>query len=452
VLVEPFRLFSTDPPYYDNVPYADLSDFFYVWLRRSLQSYYCDLLGTMLVPKAEELVADPFRHGGQQSSRQFFESGMNRVFSNMRESANANYPVTVYYAFKQTEQDGEGEQINNSLDTQEMEKGFGISLDLVVSDIAPLDTVLQRSGRTNRHGNVASTGWETMLEGLVKGGFQITGTWPMRTELGNRMRSLGSNALASSIVLVCRPRPENAPVATRREFVTALRSELEDALIKMMHGNIAPVDLAQATIGPGMAVYSRYSKVIETNGDPLRVRAALQIINQELDAVLSATEGEYDCDTRFCVNWFEQFGMSASAFGDADNMARARNTSVSGLAEAGVLEAQAGKVRLLARSEYPADWDPATDSRKPIWECTQFLVRALQESGEGGAARLCAALGASAEPARDLAYRLYSICERKGWAQEALAYNSLVIAWPAIKEIAANPNIAPVLGGLFDEL
>ncbi len=273
----------------------------------------------------------------------------------------------------------------------------------------------------------------------------------MRTELGRRMRGQNSNALASSIVLVCRPRPEDAPVATRREFITALRGELEDALLKMMHGNIAPVDLAQATIGPGMAVYSRYAKVIETNGEPLRVRTALQIINQELDAILSATEGDYDGDTRFCLAWFEQFGMNAGAFGDADNMARAKNTSVAGLAEAGVLASGTGKVRLLKREEYPADWNPKADTRKPVWECTQYLVRALQEHGEAGAARLCAALGGAAEPARDLAYRLYSICERKKWADEALAYNSLVIAWPAITQLAASPNILQPTTGLFSE-
>ena len=398
-------LLSFDPPYYDNIGYADLSDFFYVWLRHSLSNIYPSLFGTMLVPKAQELVADPIRHGSKTTARHFFEHGIGRVFEKMCNSTHPDFPVTIYYAFKQSE-------------TEQSETDM--SDDRKVT---------------------ASTGWETMLKGLIDAGFQISGTWPIRSELSNRMIASGTNALASSIVLVCRPRAKNASIATRREFITALRNELEGALIKMMHGNIAPVDLAQATIGPGMAVYSRYSKVIETNGEPLRVRTALQIINHELDAILSATEGDYDVDTRFCLSWFDQFGLNSGAFGNADNMARAKNTSVAGLAESGVLASGAGKVRLLKREEYPAEWNPQTDVRKPVWECTQYLVRALQERGEGGAAQICAALGGAAEPARDLAYRLYSICERKGWAQEALAYNSLVIAWPEITQLASNPNI-----------
>ena len=273
----------------------------------------------------------------------------------------------------------------------------------------------------------------------------------MRTERTGRMRDTGSNALASSIILVCRSRSDDAPVATRREFITALRRELEDSLLKMMHGNIAPVDLAQATIGPGMAVYSRYGKVVETNGEPLRVRTALQIINQELDTILSATEGDYDSDTRFCIAWFEQFGMNVGPFGEGDVLARAKGTAVSGLAESGVLTSGVGKVRLLKREEYPADWNPLADTRKPVWEGTQYLVRALETGGEGAAARLCKMLGSGAEPARDLAYRLYSICERKGWASEALAYNGLVIAWPEITRLASNPNILINATGLFAE-
>ena len=399
-------LISTDPPYYDNISYADLSDFFYVWLRRSVGSIYPELFSTMLVPKVNELVANPYRFGGsREGARCFFEDGLSLVFQNFYKSANRDFPVTVYYAFKQAE--GEDDE-----------------------DGAATGTTL-----------VSSTGWETMLEALINAGFQITGTWPIRTEKLGRSISVSMNALASSIVLVCRPRPEGDAVATRREFITSLRRELEDALIKMMHGNIAPVDLAQSTIGPGMAVYSRYSKVIEANGEQLRVRTALQIINQELDAILSSSEGDYDGDTRFCLAWFEQFGMKAGGFGEADVLARAKDTSVAGLAEAGVLASGGGKVRLLKREEYPADWNPQTDTRKPVWEATQYLVRALQEGGEGTAARLCKILGSGAEPARDLAYRLYSICERKGWAQEALAYNSLVIAWPEITQLASNPNI-----------
>ena len=402
-------IISTDPPYYDNVSYADLADFFYVWLRHGLLYLYPDLFSTLLAPKVQEMVADPFRFGGKEHSRRLFEEGMRQAFTQMRAAMNPNFPLTIYYAFKQTEDDDDGTEESVS-------------------------------------SAVASTGWETMLQGLVNAGMQVTGTWPMRTENASRMRGQNSNALASSIVLVCRPRANEAPTATRREFVTTLRRELEDALLKMMHGNIAPVDLAQATIGPGMAVYSRYAEVIETNGTPLRVRTALQIINQELDAILSSSEGDYDGDTRFCLAWFEQFGVADGAFGQADVMARAKNTSVAGLASSGVLSSGGGKVRLLKREEYPTEWKPDTDTRKPIWECTQQLVHALtgQGGGEEKAARLCAGLGSMAEPARDLAYRLYSICERKGWAAEALAYNSLVISWPEITQLASNPNI---LGG-----
>lgn len=383
--------------------------------RKSLGGIYAELFGTMLVPKAAELIADPFRQGSKDAARQFFEDGMKCVFTNICQSAHPDYPVTVYYAFKQSEaEDDEND--------------------------------------TSATAVTASTGWETMLQGLIEAGFQITGTWPMRTDLGNRMRGIGSNALASSIVLVCRPRPEDATIATRREFVNALRRELEEALLKMMHGNVAPVDLAQATIGPGMAVYSRYKQVVEADGTAVRVRQALQIINQELDTILASSEGDYDGDTRFCLAWFEQFGMNPGAFGEADVLARGKNISVAGLSESGVLEAKAGKVRLLKREEYPADWNPKADARIPVWECAQQLVRALLEQGEGGAARLCHALTGKAEPARDLAYRLYSLCERKGWAQEALAYNSLVISWSEITRLAANPNITAPQTGLFASL
>jgi putative DNA methylase len=407
---------STDPPYYDNIGYADLSDFFYVWLRRALGSVYPALFGTILVPKAQELVATPYRFGGSRDKASaFFEEGLGCVFAGICRFVNTTYPMTVYYAFKQSETEDDGDE-----------------------DTGDTSAV------------TASTGWETFLQGLIDAGFQVTATWPMRTERTARSLAIGTNALASSIVLACRPRLPDALTSTRREFVNALRRELEDALLKMMHGNVAPVDLAQATIGPGMAVYSRYSKVIETDGKPLRVRAALQIINQELDTILAATEGEYDGDTRFCLAWFEQFGLNSGAFGEADVLARAKDTAVQALADTGLLEAKAGKVRLLKRDEYPIDWTPKAGDRTPVWECTQQLVRALFDQGsEGTAARIVAALGSKAEPARDLAYRLYSLCERKGWAQEALAYNSLVIAWPEITKLASNPNIALPDANLF---
>ena len=386
---------STDPPYYDNIGYADLSDFFYVWLRRSLRGTYPELLSTLLTPKAQELVADPTRHGGPSSAALFFEHGLGAAFARMREGANLEYPLTVFYAFKQAEADGE--------------------------------TTL---------GSVASTGWETMLEGLLLAGFSIVGTWPVRSELGNRPRSRESNALASSVVLVCRPRPADAPLASRREFLSALKSEIPEALRHLQHGNIAPVDLAQASIGPGMAVFSRYSKVLEADGSPMTVRTALGLINQALDEVVAEQEGEFDADTRWAIAWFSEVGMEAGDFGRAELLSKAKVTSVQGMVEAGILEARAGKVRLLRREEMDAGWDPATDRRLTVWEMTQHLIGRL-DAGEAAAAALARQLGANAEVARDLAYRLYLLCERKKWSQEGQAYNALVVAWPQIQQLAA---------------
>jgi putative DNA methylase len=397
----PKPVISTDPPYYDNIGYADLSDFFYVWLRRSLGKVHPGIFSTMLVPKSQELVATPYRFGGsKQRAQEFFEEGLGSAFARMRERANSDYPITVYYAFKQAESEGNGSETTS----------------------------------------VASTGWETMLEGLLATGFQITGTWPMRTELTAALKA-GFNNLASSIVLVCRPRPADAPPATRQEFVRALRRELPDALSVMMAENVAPVDLAQATIGPGMAIYSRYSNVVEADGSPMRVRTALQIINQALDEHLSETEGDMDSHTRFAITWFEQHGMGTGPYPDAEGIAKARNVSVRGVQEAGILEARAGKVSLLPREKLTEEWDPATDGRLTDWEIVQHLIRALETEGEMGAARLLARIGERGEGARDLAYRLYGICERKKWAEEALAYNGLVVSWPEITRLAAeNPS------------
>ena len=392
---------STDPPYYDNIGYADLSDFFYIWLRRSLAGAYPSIFSTLLVPKAQELVATPYRFGGsKKKAQEFFERGLGQAFVRMREAAHSDFPLTVYYAFKQSE----SEAIDDN--------GIGLT--------------------------VASTGWETMLTGLMDAGFQITGTWPTRTERPGRSISQGTNALASSIVLVCRPRPDTAPTATRREFLTALRRELPQALRELQQGNIAPVDLAQASIGPGMAVFSRYAKVLESDGKPMPVRAALAIINQMLDEVLAEQEGEFGPDTRWALSWFEQYSMGEGPYGDAETLSKAKNTSVSGMVEAGILHSRSGKVRLLKRSELPADWDPLTDDDTNIWEATQHLVKRLEEGGEEKAAALLSALGSTAEIARDLAYRLYSLCERKKWAQEALAYNALVSVWPELTKLAAN--------------
>jgi putative DNA methylase len=402
-------LFSTDPPYYDNIAYADLSDFFYIWLRRSLGRIYPDLFTTLLVPKAPELVATAHRFGGDRTkARDFFEKGMAKVFTAIRGVVHAGYPLTVYYAFKQSEEE---------------------------SDITDGEAM-------------ASTGWETFLQSLVNAGFSVDGTWPMRTELITSLKkSIG--ALASSIVLVCRPRPENAPIASRRGFLGALKQELPDALRNLQKGNIAPVDLAQAAIGPGMAVFSQYARILEPDGQPMSVRTALALINQSLDEVLAEQEGEFDADTRWAVAWFDQHGFAEGPYGTAETLCTAKNTSVKGMEEAGILVAHGGKVRLLKKEELPAGWDPAKDKRITIWEITHQLLRRLDQ-GEATAAELIQKLGAKAEVARDLSYRLYTICERRKWASDAIAYNALVLSWNDVQRLAEERKIAvPMQGELI---
>jgi putative DNA methylase len=398
---------ATDPPYYDNIEYGSLSDFFYVWMRRALGDIYPIIFSTMLVPKREEIVATAFRFDGdREAANRNFEIGLMQAFSRMRKIVSPDYPLTAYYAFKQAE--------------------------VVAGD------------------EVASTGWETMLAGLIDSGFMIVGTWPIRTELSNRMVASDRNALASSIVLVCRSLASDASVISRREFVDELRSELPIALRKMQSGNIAPVDLAQASIGPGMAIYSRYNKVLEPNGERLIVRTALQLINQELDAYLAEQEGHIDEDSRFAVAWFEQFGFREGPFGQADVLARAKNTSVDGLAHAGVLESGAGKVRLRRWAELDPAWDPRADRRLTVWEAVHHLVERLNVYGEEGAAMLLAKMPSElAAQARQLAYRLYSICERKGWAEHARDYNALVISWGASQEQARGFREQVQQGRLF---
>jgi putative DNA methylase len=386
-----YKVVSTDPPYYDNIGYADLSDFFYIWMRRTLRSTYPELFVTVAVPKEDELVATPYRHGSKDKAESFFLLGMTKAMRRLAEAAHSSFPVTIYYAFKQSENDEEG---------------------------------------------VTNTGWDTFLAAVLEAGFAITGTWPMRTELGNRMIGSGNNALASSIVLVCKKRSESAATTTRREFVATLKSELPRALLELQAGNIAPVDLAQAAIGPGMAVFTRYSKVIDAEGNPISVREALSLINQTLDEALAEQEGDFDADSRWALAWFEQHGFAEGEFGVADVLARAKNTSVSGLVEAGILASSRGKVRLFKPDELPVDWDPATDTRLTSWEVVHHLIRVLETAGESGAAKLMAALGAKAEAARELCYRLYSLCERKKRANEALAYNGLVQSWPEISRLS----------------
>ena len=386
---------STDPPYYDNIGYADLSDFFYVWMRQTLKHTYPALFRTMLVPKAEELVATPYRFDGSvEKARDFFEDGMLHTCQQIYQYAREDVPVTIYYAYKQ-----------NDTDTEESET------------------------------RTVSTGWETMLSALIQAGFAITGTWPMRTEQSYRAISMGTNALASSIVLVCRKRPEDAPMVTRRNFIAELKRELRPALQKLQRSNIAPVDLAQSAIGPGMGVYSKYSKVLESDGTPMTVRSALQIINQELDVYFNEQDGELDQNSRFCVDLYMQNAFNDMRFGEADTLARAKNTSVAALAAKGVLFAQKGSVHLLTREELPEKVD---EREETIWLLCQQLTHAMATGGIEACAQIVVnMLGSNAERAKDLAYRLYTVAERKGWAQEAYAYNALVIAWPEIQSRAA---------------
>ena len=385
-------VFSTDPPYYSNIGYADLSDFFYVWLRRSLNPVLPGLFATVAAPKAEELVATSYRHGGTERAEEFFLNGMTHAMHCLRERAHPAFPVTIYYAFKQSESETEA--------------------------------------------GTASTGWETFLDAVIRAGLAISGTWPMRTEGDNRQVGIGANALASSIVLVCRSRATDAPTATRREFITALKAELPSGVAHLRHGNIAPVDLAQAAIGPGMAIYTRYSKVLDAEGKPLTVREALALINHTLDEALAEQEGAFDSDTRWAVVWFDEFGFDEGEFGRADDLARAKVTAVDGLVRAGIVRSGRSKVRLLKPNELPKDWDPMTDPRLNAWEIVHHLIRVLETAGEGGAAELLAKLGSKAETARELAYRLYTICERKKRAADALAYNGLVQSWPEITRLA----------------
>lgn len=386
---------STDPPYYDNISYADLSDFFYVWLRQALKQTYPSLFRTMLVPKVEELVATPYRFDGSvEKARDFFEDGMLHTCRQIYQYAQEDVPVTIYYAYKQSDTDtGESEA------------------------------------------KTASTGWETMLSAVIQAGFAITGTWPMSTERTGRTIGNGTNALASSIVLVCRKRPEDAPMVTRRSFIAELKRELRPALQKLQRSNIAPVDLAQSAIGPGMGVYSKYSKVLESDGTPMTVRSALQIINQELDVYFNEQDGELDQNSRFCVDLYMQNAFNDIKFGDADTLARAKNTSVAALAAKGVLYAQKGSVHLLTREELPEKVD---EREETIWLLCQQLTQAMATGGVAACAQIVVNMfGSNAERAKDLAYRLYTVAERKGWAQEAYAYNALVIAWPEIQSRAA---------------
>jgi putative DNA methylase len=394
-------LVSTDPPYYDNVGYSDLADYFYVWLRRSLGSVLPSLLATMLTPKVDELVADPVRRGGPTAADEYFERGFVDVFERIRRDTPPDYPITIFYAFKQSEIEA---------------------------------------------GDVASTGWEVLLEGMIRTGWEITATWPVRTERAGRTRDIGSNALASSIVLACRPRDDAAPATSRRAFLGALKGELPSALKDLQQGSVAPVDLAQAAIGPGMAVYSRYAKVVEADGSDMTVRTALALINHALDEVLSEQEGDFDADTRFCLKWFRQFEWNENTAGQADVLARATNTSTGGLERAGVFRAVAGKARLLAPADVKPGWDPLADDRISVWEVVLHVAKVLDEHGADAAAALLAAAGqrVDLDTAKELTYLLYSVCERNGWARSGLLFNGLGTSWLDLELAARN---APATAG-----
>ena len=392
---------STDPPYYDNIGYSDLSDFFYVWLRRSLKDVHPSLFSTMLVPKAEELVANPYRHSGKDGAKKFFEDGFRAVFANARRSANPDYPMTVYYAFKQSETNA--------------------------------------AGRT-------STGWSTILEGMIRSGWSITATWPVRSERGGRMRDIGSNALASSVVLVLRPRPGDAPMTDRRSLMRELRRTLPEAVETLRSGGVAPVDLAQAAIGPGMSVFSRYARVISPDGTDMSVSEALTQINAVLDEVLGEQEGDLDPDTRWCLTWFDAHGFTEGPYGEAETLASARNASIDALKRSGVLTSGGGRVGLIAPADLPDDYDPRTDDRISHWEVVLHLARALDRRGIDEAGRLLSAAaerGLGADILQSLAYRLYSLAEKHGWTEAGLLFNALGGSWP---EIAAAARTAASTG------
>lgn len=403
------RIVSTDPPYYDNIGYADLSDFFYVWLRKSLKSVYPELFATLAVPKAEELVATPYRHGSKDKAEVFFLNGMTLAMGRIAMQSHQAFPVTIYYAFKQAE--------------------------------------------TKSTSGTASTGWETFLAAVIKAGFALHGTWPMRTELANRMIGSGTNALASSVVLVCQRRDSSASTISRNDYRRQLRQDLPKALKELERANIAPVDVAQAAIGPGMAIYSSAKAVLNPDDSPMSVRDALIEINAALDEYLSKDEGDLDADSRFALTFFESYGYEERNFGDAENLAKARNLSVAGVAEAGILRSVAGKAWLLRREQLEDDWNPFEDNRLCVWEATQHLIRTLEAGGEAATATLLNKLkqvsghGDLAANCKNLAYRLYNHCEKTKQAEEARAYNGLVIAWPELEKRAAaasSSSTAPI--------
>ncbi|MNH86371.1 hypothetical protein D3C73_388280 [compost metagenome] len=390
---------STDPPYYDNISYSDVSDYFYAWMKPCLQPVFPDMLGLLATPKSEELIAAPHRHSSKDAAEAFFLNGMRTAISRMAEDTSYSYPAAIYYAFKQSEIEQEG---------------------------------------------ISSTGWATFLQAIIESGYSVVGTWPMRTEMANRMIASGTNALANSVVLVCRRREVSAETITRAEFIRSLKRELPTAIAELQLANIAPADMPQSAIGPGMGVFSRYKSVLEADDSPMSVKAALQLINRELDDYLGDIQGDFDPETRFAISWFEQHGMKAGDYGSADNLARARGIAVESVKHAGVVESAAGKVRLLERVELDDKWDPTEDRHLTIWECLQHLVKLHEENGIAFAtAALFKQIGNQTDAVKDLAYCLYDIAANKRKdSKEATAYNALIADWTELsREAAAIHNV-----------
>ena len=385
---------SVDPPYYDNIGYADLSDFFFCWMKPLIRPVYPELFGVLATPKSEELVATPYRHDGKEAAESFFIDGMSKAISNMARWSTPDCPATIYYAFKQSEIGQEG---------------------------------------------ISSTGWATFLQAVLEAGYAVVGTWPLRTEKPGRMVAVGTNALANSVVLVCCKKEGGAETISRAEFVGALRLELPPAMEELQKANISPADLPQSAIGPGMGIFSRCEAVLEADDSPMTVKTALQLINRELDEYLDGIQGEFDADTRFAITWFEQNGLDAGDYGVANSIATARGVSVDSVEHAGIVESAAGKVRILKREEIDAGWDPAADPHLTVWECCQHLVRDLEQGGERAAALVLRKIGpVHAEAAKDLAYCLYDICANKRRnAAEAASYNGLIAVWSELTRQAA---------------
>lgn len=407
-VLPPNSVISTDPPYYDNVPYADISDFFYHWMRQSLSPIFSREFSTIAVPKAQELVADRVRHGNAETAELFFLNGMKTTFTSLKNQSSDLFPATIFYAFKQNEIAGDG---------------------------------------------LTSAGWATFLQACIEAGYAIVGTWPMRTEMATRMRASESNALANSVVLVCRKIESSAETVTRAEFIRALKRELPPAIKELQAANIAPADMPQSAIGPGMGVFSRYRAVLESDDNPMSVKAALQLINRELDEYLGGIQGEFDANTRFAITWFEQNGNKAGDYGTANNIAQARGINVESVKHAGIVESSAGKVRILTRDELDPDWQPEGDTHLTVWECCQHLVRLHEKNGIGLAtAVMLRKIGAKADDVRDLAYVLYNICEKRGDAKEATSYNALIADWTDLTREAASAPLTTKSGQMRFEV